>query len=129
MDFWANFWNIIWIFIWSFAFIAYLIALFRAITDLFRDHTLNGWWKAVWLIFMIFLPFLTVLVYLIARGPGMAERDQKAVAASQSAADNYIKQVAGAHSPADEIAKAKGLLDAGTITEPEYQALKAKALQ
>ena len=128
MDFWGSFWNIIWIFLWSFVFIAYLFALFRTIADLFRDHSLNGWWKAVWLIFMIFLPFLTVLVYLIARGPGMAERDQKQAAAARSATESYIQTVAGS-SPSEEIGKAKALLDAGTITEPEYQALKAKALQ
>ena len=74
---WSNFWNIVWLFFWSFAFIAYLFALFAIIGDLFRDHKLNGWWKAVWIIFLIFVPFLTALVYLIARGPGMAERSQK----------------------------------------------------
>ncbi|WP_449281944.1 SHOCT domain-containing protein [Leucobacter sp.] len=127
MSFWGNLWDIIWIFFWSFAFLAYLIALFTVIGDLFRDRALNGWWKALWLIFMIFLPFITVLVYLIARGPGMAERNQKQVQAAQAATDQYIRTVAGG-SPADEIAKAKGLLDAGTITQQEYEAIKAKAL-
>ena len=111
-----NFWNIIWLFFWSFAFIAYLFALFAIIGDLFRDHKLNGWWKAVWVIFLIFLPFLTALVYLIARGNGMAERSQKEAKQAQAATDAYIRQTAGAASPSDEIAKAKALLDAGTIT-------------
>src|SRR6478609_9295495 len=105
---WSNFWSIIWLFFWSFAFVAYLFALFAIISDLFRDHKLNGWWKAVWIIFLIFVPFLTALVYLIARGNGMAQRSAKEASQLQSAQDAYIKSVAGgAASPADEIAKAK----------------------
>ena len=129
--FWGSFWDIIWWFLWIFFFIAYLFALFAVIGDLFRDHKLNGWWKAVWIIFLIFVPFLTLLVYLIARGNGMAERGAKQAAELQSAQDAYIKSVAGSGgaSAADEIAKAKGLLDAGTITQAEYDALKAKALE
>lgn len=128
MDFWNNIWNVIWTFFWIFAFIAYLFALFAVIGDLFRDHKLNGWWKALWIIFLVFLPFLTVLVYLIARGRGMAERSQKEVKQAQSATDDYIRSVAAAPSAADEIAKAKALLDAGTITQDEYNTLKSKAL-
>jgi uncharacterized membrane protein len=127
MDFWSNFWSLIWWFLWAFVFIAYLMALFAIIGDLFRDHKLNGWWKAVWIIFLVFVPFLTALVYLIARGQGMAERSQKEAQAAQAAADSDIKQVAGS-SPAEEIAKAKSLLDAGTITQEEYEHLKARAL-
>ncbi|MFF1877006.1 SHOCT domain-containing protein [Leifsonia sp. NPDC058230] len=124
---WDNFWNIIWLFFWSFAFIAYLFALFAIIGDLFRDHKLNGWWKALWILFLIFVPFLTALVYLIARGPGMAERSQKEARQVQQATDTYIRSVATA-SPADEIAKAKTLLDNGTITPDEFAHLKARAL-
>jgi len=127
MDFWNNFWNIIWFFFWAFAFIAYLFALFAVIGDLFRDHKLSGWWKAVWIICLVFVPFLTVLIYLIARGNGMAVRSQRSAQQAQQAADQYIKTVAGS-SPADEIAKAKSLLDSGTITQQEYEALKARAL-
>ncbi len=125
--FWGSFWDLIWWFLAVFIFFAYIMALFSVISDLFRDHKLNGWWKAVWIIFLIFVPFLTLLVYLIARGPGMAERNQKEVAQAQQAADSYIKQVAGT-SASDEIAKAKALLDAGTITQAEYDSIKAKAL-
>jgi hypothetical protein len=126
---WSNFWSIIWLFFWSFAFIAYLMALFAIIGDLFRDHKLNGWWKAVWIIFLIFAPFITALVYLIARGQGMAERSQKAVHQAQESSDAYIRTVAAtAGTPSDEIAKAKSLLDNGTINQEEYAALKAKAL-
>jgi len=128
MTFWENFWDLIWWFLWAFVFIAYLFALFAIIGDLFRDHKLNGWWKAVWILFLIFLPFITALVYLIARGNGMAERSQKEAKQYQAATEQYIRQTAGAASPSDEIAKAKSLLDSGTINQAEYEQLKAKAL-
>ena len=126
--FWGSFWDIIWWFLWIFFFMAYLFALFAVIGDLFRDHKLNGWWKAVWIIFLIFVPFLTLLVYLIARGNGMAERGAAQARELQAAQEAYIKQVAVGTSPTDEIAKAKALLDAGTITQTEYDAIKTKAL-
>jgi len=128
MDFWENIWNVIWLLFWSFAFVAYLFALFAIIADLFRDTKLNGWWKAVWIIFLIFLPFLTALIYVIARGRGMAERSAKDAADTQRDIDQHIRSIAGGSSPTDEIAKAKKLLDDGTITADEYAALKAKAL-
>src|SRR5215207_7209186 len=128
MSLWSNFWDLIWWFLWIFAFTAYLFALFAIIGDLFRDRALNGWWNAIWIIFLIFVPFLTALVYLIARGNGMAERSQKEARQVQAATDQYIRQTAGAASPADEIATAKALLDSGTITAQEYDLLKAKAL-
>ncbi|KQT98112.1 MULTISPECIES: SHOCT domain-containing protein [Sanguibacter] len=125
---WDNFWSIVWFFFWSFAFISYLFALFAVVSDLFRDHALGGWGKAVWLVCLVFVPFLTVLVYLVARGPGMAERSERGAAQAQRAADDYIRGVAGS-SPSDEIMKAKALLDAGTITPDEYERLKGAALQ
>ncbi|UUT36068.1 SHOCT domain-containing protein [Microbacterium elymi] len=127
MTFWSSFWDIIWWFFWAFVFISYLFALFAVIGDLFRDRKLNGWWKALWIIFLIFVPFLTTLVYLVARGNGMAERSAGQAKSAQAAADDYIKSVAGA-SPSDEIAKAKALLDSGTITADEYAQIKARAL-
>jgi len=128
MSFWNSLGDILWWTLWFFAFFAYLWAVIAIITDLFRDHKLNGWWKAVWIIFLIFVPFLTALVYLIARGSGMAERAQKEARQVQAATDDYIRATAGAASPSDEIAKAKALLDAGTIIQAEYDQLKAKAL-
>jgi hypothetical protein len=122
-----TFGDVVWTFFWSFAFVAYLFALFAIIGDLFRDHKLNGWWKALWILFLLFVPFLTALVYLIARGPGMAERSQKAAQQAQSQADQYIRAVASA-SPANDIAQAKELLDAGTISQAEFETLKARAL-
>ena len=127
MNFWTSFWDIIWWFVWAFAFIAYLFALFAIIGDLFRDRKLNGWWKAVWILFLIFVPFLTALVYLIARGNGMAERSAAEAQQVRNATDSYIQQVAGS-SPAEEIAKAKALLDSGAITAEDFAQLKAKAL-
>lgn len=127
MEFWSSFWNIIWYFISAFIFIAYLIALFSIITDLFRDRELSGGWKALWFIALIFISLPTALVYLIVRGKGMAERSRKNIEESTRAAEDYIRTVAQV-SPSEEIAKAKTLLDAGTITAEEYEQLKRRAL-
>lgn len=129
MDFWASLWNIIVVFFFAFVFISAFYALVTIVSDLFRDKKLNGWAKAAWLVFLIFVPLVTSLVYLIARGSGMAERSERAFRKSQDAAEEYIRQAAGTSaSPSDEIAKAHALLTAGTISEAEYESLKAKAL-
>ncbi|WP_336632149.1 MULTISPECIES: SHOCT domain-containing protein [unclassified Microbacterium] len=125
--FWGSFWDLIWWFLWAFIFVSYLFALFAIIGDIFRDHKLAGGWKAVWIFFLIFFPIVTALVYLIARGRGMSERQLAAAQHYKSAQDDYIKSVAGT-SAADQIAQAKSLLDAGTITPAEFETLKAKAL-
>jgi hypothetical protein len=125
---WDTFWHFLWSTIVIFAFIAYLMILFNILTDLFwRDHQTSGFIKALWVIFLILFPYLTALVYLIARGQGMAERAREAATAAKKQTDDYIKQAAG-RSPAEEIAHAKELLDAGTITQAEFDGLKAKAL-
>lgn len=124
---WNSFWDIIWWFFWVFVFISYLMVLFNIVADLFRDHALNGWWKAVWIIFLIFVPFLTALVYLIARGRGMNERSVSGYRDQRNAADSYIRDVVGS-SPSDEIDKAAKLLSDGTITADEFAAIKARAL-
>jgi hypothetical protein len=126
----GGFWNLVLWFFWIFAFVAYLFVLITIFSDLFRDHKLSGWWKALWVIFLIFVPFLTALIYLIARGAGMQERGLAEAKRQQEATNAYIQSVAGssASSPADEIAKAAELLKAGTITQAEYDALKARAL-
>ncbi len=126
MSFLSNLWDFLWMFLTIFIFIAYLMALFSIIADLFRDQKLNGWFKAIWFIFLIFVPLLTALVYLIARGRGMAERNVAAAKQVKDAQDQYIRQVAGGS--AAEIAEAKKLLDSGAITQAEFEALKAKAL-
>jgi len=123
----SNFWDLLWLMFSAFMFVAYLFVMFQVVTDLFRDSELGGFAKALWIVGLILLPFLTALVYVIARGSGMARRQQAAVQRSQSEAESYIRQVAG-KSPADQIADAKRLLDAGTITADEFARLKAKAL-
>jgi hypothetical protein len=127
-----NFWSIIWIVVWSFLFIAYLMIFFRIITDLFSDHEVSGWIKAIWIIALIFVPFLTALIYLIFRGKGMAERQMGRMREMQTQQAAYIRDVAaqsgGSKSAADSIADAKALLDNGTITAAEFDKLKAKAL-
>lgn len=125
---WSSFWNVLWYTVLVFAFIAYLMVLFMVLSDLFRDHKLAAGWKVVWIIMLIVLPYLTAFVYLLARGGGMAERGQAAAAAAEKANREYIRHAAGQSSPAADIATAKSLLDAGTITPEEYEALKAKAL-
>lgn len=124
-----SFWDFFWFILSFFLLMAYLVVLFQVVMDLFRDRDLSGWAKAAWIFFLIFFPVLTALIYLIARGQGMAERNLASAQAAQSDAENYIRSVsAGAASPADEIARAKALLDAGSINQDEYEALKAKAL-
>ena len=127
MSFWENFWNIFWWFLCVYAFIAFLYALFVIIGDIFRDHELNGWLKAIWIVFLAFVPFLSVLVYLIARGKGMVERAGERTRKDQEASDAYIRQVATT-SPTEEIAKAKALLDSGTISRDEFEKIKSSAL-
>lgn len=125
---WDSFWDFIWYTLVIFAFIAYLMILFNVLADLFRDHKTSGWVKAVWIIFLVLVPYITLFVYLIARGRGMAERAQAAQAQARQQADAYIKQAAGTASPSDQIHSAKALLDNGTITQEEFDQLKAKAL-
>ncbi|OAN36430.1 SHOCT domain-containing protein [Mycolicibacterium iranicum] len=125
---WDSFWDYFWSMIVIFAFIAYLIILFNILADLFwRDHKTSGLVKAVWVVFLIVLPYLTALIYLVARGKGMAERAREQALQAKRETDEYIREAAG-RNPAQEIADAKALLDAGTITDAEYQTLKTKAL-
>ncbi len=126
MSFWSTIWDVIWWFFTIFVFVAYLIALFSIIGDLFRDRKLNGFAKALWLLFLIFLPFLTALAYLIFRGRGMGERAETQANEAKAATDEYIRSVAGGATA--EIAQAKQLLDSGAITEAEFQQLKQAAL-
>lgn len=123
----SNFWDIVWLILSTFVFVAYLLVLFQIVIDLFRDHELGGGSKALWIIGLIFLPVMTALVYIVARGRGMAERQRAAMQRAKSDTDAYIRDVAG-KSPADQIASAKALLDAGTINADEFARLKAKAL-
>lgn len=123
-----SFWDIVWFIIISFAFVAYLMMLFSIVGDLFRDSKTSGWVKAIWLVALLFFPLITALIYVIARGSGMAERSASSRAALQRQQEAYIKDVAASASPTDQIAQASALLDKGTITQSEFDALKAKAL-
>ncbi|MDR7082775.1 hypothetical protein J2X01_002065 [Arthrobacter ginsengisoli] len=127
MSFWENFWDIFWWFFTACVFFAYLFGVFAIIGDIFRDHGLNGWWKAVWIFFLCFVPLLSLLVYLAARGDGMAERSVERARRDQDAADSYIRKVATAN-PTEEISKAKALLDAGTISPEEFEKIKGRVL-
>jgi hypothetical protein len=124
----SSFWDFFWLLVWSFFFVAFLMALFQIIVDLFRDQELSGWLKALWLIFILFLPILGALIYLIVRGNDMAKRQMRDATEARQATDSYIKSVATQSNPAEQIAKAKGLLDSGAINQAEFDALKAKAL-
>jgi len=127
MDVVDSLWDWFLVMLFWFLFVAYLMVLWQILTDLFRDRQLNGWGKAAWLIFLILFPFLTALVYVIARGRGMAERHAAALHEAKSQTDQYIREVATT-SPAQQIADAHGLLEAGAITPDEFATLKAKAL-
>ncbi|HEY3406842.1 MAG TPA: SHOCT domain-containing protein [Propionicimonas sp.] len=125
-EFWSALGNTIW---WAFSLlvmISYLMVLFSIIGDVFRDQSLSGGAKALWIFCLVFFTFITAIIYILVRGKGMTERSIAQAQQNKQAADNYIRAVAA--SPADEIASAKALLDAGTITADEFASLKAKAL-
>jgi len=113
-----------------FLFFAWIMCLFYIFGDIFRSKDIGGGAKTFWVLFVILIPWLGILVYLIARGKGMHERQLEQMKDVQKAQSEYIKSVAGSSSAnaADQIASAKGLLDSGTITQAEFDKLKAKAL-
>jgi Phospholipase_D-nuclease N-terminal len=114
---------------WFFIWIAAIMLWFRCLFDMFGDSTLSGWTKAGWAVLLILVPWLGALIYLIARGRSMTERQMTRASELQAAQADYIKQVAGTPtSAADQIASAKSLLDSGAIDQGEFDALKAKAL-
>ncbi|WP_155370740.1 SHOCT domain-containing protein [Catellatospora vulcania] len=118
--------------LWMFEFFLFVIwfwLLVIVFSDLFRDHETSGWVKALWVILLIFLPYLGIFIYLIARGRGMAQRNLKQQQAMKQQMDAQIRSAVGTGmSPTDQIAQAKSLLDTGAITQAEFEALKAKAL-
>ena len=121
--------NIFWTMIIFFCWVIWIWMLVVILSDVFRRHDKSGWGKALWVVFLIVLPFLGVLVYLIANSSGMAERNVKQAKASQAEFDDYVRSVSGAEGgAAAEIEKAKQLLDSGTINQQEFDAIKVKAL-
>ena len=123
-----SFWDIVWFIFITWAFVAYLMVMFSIITDLFRDRSVSGAAKAAWVVALIFLPLITSLVYLITRGSGMAERGARSAEVAKRQQDAYIREAAGHTTPADQIAQARAMFDAGVISQQEYDALKTKAL-
>jgi hypothetical protein len=120
------FWTVLMVFLW----VAWIILLIRIFGDIFRNHDMGGFAKAMWSIFVIILPFLGTLIYLIAHGSDMAKRDMKQAQAQQDAFDSYVRQTAGTTggSSADELTKLAGLRDQGVITDAEFATQKAKLL-
>jgi len=117
-------WSMLVFFIW----VAWFMLLFRIVGDVFRRRDIGGGAKTLWLLFVLFVPFLGVFVYLIANNDEMAKRDLERHQAAQAQFNDYVQQAAGSGGPAAEIDKAKKLLDSGAITESEFASIKAKAL-
>lgn len=115
-------------FLWIWFAIVCIWAYVWILIDVFRDHTLNGWAKAGWLILLVLLPFLGALIYLIARGGSIASRQAREVSEAQQASAEYIRSVAATASPGAEIERAQALLASGAITQAEFDSLKARAL-
>ena len=122
--------NILWSMILFFAWVIWIWMMITILADVFRRNDLSGWAKAAWVVFLIVLPFLGVLVYLIAQHDGMAKRSAEAAQSQKTQFDDYVRSVnpGGSGGAASEIDKAKQLLDSGAITPDEFSSLKAKAL-
>lgn len=110
-----------------FFFVIWVWIVITILMDLFRDHELSGWWKAVWVVFLIFIPILTTLVYLIARGSGMRDRAIKEQADAKKQFDEYVRETAQT-TPVDELHKLDQLRQSGAITDEEYAKMKAKLI-
>ncbi len=119
--------NVFWTMMWFFLWVLWFFLLFRIFGDIFRSHDLGGWGKAAWSIGIIIIPFLGILIYLIARGGGMHERDVQRAQQADEAMRAYVKDAAGS-GPSDEITKLAALRDQGVLTDEEFNAQKAKLL-
>jgi hypothetical protein len=124
----ATFLDFLWTMIIVFFMVAFFMILFQVIGDLFRRDDTSGFGKVVWILFLIFLPVLGIFIYLITNQQGMRERQLESMKKSQQQFDSYVRETAGSGGSADQIAKAKELLDAGTISQAEFDQIKAKAL-
>jgi len=126
---WDSLGDVIWTLIVVFLWLAFLMVLFRVITDVFRSDDLSGGMKTLWIVVLLFLPYLGAFVYLIARGGGMAARDADLARQHEAMAADYLKGLVGIQGgSADQMEKAKELLDQGVINSEEFERLKAKAL-
>ena len=119
-------------FLWSllviFFFVIYFMMLFQVIVDVFRRHDIHGGKKAAWLIFLLIVPLLSLVIYMLTNGDDMAKRNISEAQQNRAQFDDYVRTVSSSSGAADQIEKAKGLLDSGAITQAEFDALKAKAL-
>ena len=122
-----NLGDVLWSLIVIFFMVVYWMIFFSIVFDLFRDHALSGWAKAAWVLFLIAVPLVAMLAYVIVRGDGMAQRSAEQASAQRIDLDNYVRETAQT-APADQIARAKSLLDSGTINVDEFESLKQKAL-
>jgi energy-coupling factor transporter transmembrane protein EcfT len=120
--------DILWTTLIFFAWVLFIWIAITIFIDIFRRHDVSGWAKAGWIILIVILPWIGILIYLIANHQGMAERRMKEVQASQQQFDDYVRSTASGGGAASEIEKAKELLDKGTITQAEFDSIKAKAL-
>jgi hypothetical protein len=120
--------NVLWDILIFFAWVLFIWMAIVVFGDIFRRRDLSGWGKAGWVVAIVVLPWVGVLAYLIVNHDGMAERNEKQTQAAQAQFDGYVRQAAGTGGPAAEIETAKKLLDSGTITQAEFEAIKAKAL-
>ena len=120
--------DVLWTMVIFFVWVAWFMLLFRVVGDIFRRRDASGGKKTLWLLFVLFVPFLGVFAYLIANNDDMANRDLERVQAAQAQMDDYVRTTAGSGGAAGEIERAKGLLDSGAISQAEFDALKAKAL-
>lgn len=120
--------NIFWTMLIFFAWVIWIWLVITVFADVFRRHDISGWGKAAWIVFVVVLPYVGVLAYLIANNKGMSERRVKEAKDSQAQFDEYVRKTAGAGGPAGEIAQGKELLDAGAITQTEFDVIKAKAV-
>ena len=124
----TSFLTFLWSLIVIFFMVIFFILLFHVIGDLFSRHDASGGKKALWVFFIVFFPFLGLFVYYITNADGMAQRQMAQMQKEQGEMDAYVKSVAASGDPTEQIAKAKALLDAGTISQAEFDQLKAKAL-
>jgi hypothetical protein len=122
------FFGILWTTLIFFAWVIFIWIAITVLIDVFRRHDISGWGKAAWVVFVVLIPWIGVLVYLIVNHDGMAERRVKETQAAQGQFDDYVRTTAGTAGAAGEIEKAKQLLDSGAITQAEFDAIKAKAL-
>ena len=120
--------EVFWTILIFFGFVIWIWILFTVLADIFRRHDIGGGLKVLWIILVVVLPYLGVFIYLIAEHNGMTERAVKSQERSKGEMDEYVRSVAGPGDPAEQIAKAKGLLDSGAIDQAEFDAIKQKAL-